>query len=148
MDPASANATQIGKDMLQKFMAAASSKSPEIPGDDSVRPANKSDNSLGILMHLLPTLGLLFIHVPFLNVLPPLGLWLYLRSDNSYLNEHGKEVVNFSLGVGLASLLGYLVCGCLNPFVAIAAGVMAVVGAVKATEGKLYRYPFTLRLIK
>jgi uncharacterized protein len=118
---------------------------PEVPEVDALAPANKSENTLGILMHIIPALGL-FLWIPFLNVVPPLALWLYHRSDSRYLDEHGKEVVNFSIGVGLAMFIGYFAC--VHWLVAIAGIILAVIGAIEASANKLYRYPLTLRLIK
>jgi uncharacterized protein len=118
---------------------------PGTDGSDATAlpPANKSENSLGILMHVLPTLGL-FWHVPFLNIVPPLALWLYMRGESRYLDEHGKEVLNFQLGVGLVMLVAF----CFSTPVVIAATILAIIGAIKASEAKLYRYPLTFRLLK
>jgi uncharacterized Tic20 family protein len=113
-------------------------------------PVDKNENSLGILCHLLALTTFL---VPFGNILGPLVLWLIKRGSSPYLDELGKEVVNFNIswfiysviaGLTLFILVGFL----LLPIVLLMWLILVVVAAIKASEGKIYRYPLTIRLIK
>ena len=66
----------------------------------------------------------------------------------------GKEALNFNITV----LFGAIVCALLDAGVHrfillgtalfIAWLVMTLIAAIKASEGSLYRYPFSLRLVK
>ena len=113
-------------------------------------PQNKDENSLGILCHLL---ALTTFIVPFGNVLGPLVLWLIKRGSSPYLDEVGKEAVNFNIswliygvvaGLSLFVVIGLL----LLPLVALVWLILVVVASIKASEGKIYRYPLTIRFIK
>jgi uncharacterized Tic20 family protein len=75
------------------------------------------------------------------------------RSDADVVSAHAAEVLNFHL-----SYLFYSICVLPLVFVLIgvpllvllglASLILAVIGAVRASDGVLYRYPLTIRLVK
>ena len=104
-----------------------------------------------MLCHIVALVGLLGNGIGF--VLGPLLIWMIKKEDHPFVDEQGKEAVNFQITMMLLAivcvLLAFFVIGLLLlPFVLIVAVVFSVVGAVKANEGEHYRYPFALRLIK
>jgi len=116
-------------------------------------PSAQYDKELGIAMHLLPLLGFVTPGIPVLNLVAPLILWLFKRADSPYLDAHGKEVLNFQITVTIAAVIsGLLVAVCIGiPMliaVAISLVIFAILGAVKASEKKIYRYPLSIKLIK
>jgi hypothetical protein len=122
----------------------------ELPPNGDPSPQDKNDNTLGILCHLL---GLAGFAVPFGNILGPLVLWLVKRADSPYLDAAGKEAVNFNISwaiyaavaaVSIFALIGFL----LFPLVCLVWVILVIVAAIKASDGKIYRYPLTIRLIK
>lgn len=83
-------------------------------------------------------------------MLVPLVIWLIKKDGSAFLNDQGKEVMNFQLCIFILSLLFTLTC-ILIPVayaLSIVALVLGIVGGVKANEGVAYRYPFNFRLIK
>jgi hypothetical protein len=87
------------------------------------------------------------------NILAPLIIWLTRRDTSAYVEMEAREALNFNISVAL----GWIVCGLLVfARIGIPLGallflywlVMAIVAAVKASEGVGYRYPFSLRLVK
>jgi hypothetical protein len=94
----------------------------------------------------------LLCHV--IGLFGPLVIWYYLkRGTSAYLDYHGKEALNFQITVFLA----YIVCAVLSivaiglllmPLVGLAALVLGLIGGVSSLDGKYYKYPFALRLIK
>ena len=103
-------------------------------------------------MHLLPFAGFL-APWPGINLLAPALLWLFKRADSPYLDAHGKAVVNFQITLTIAlfvAMLTLFICigVVLVPAVAIAGAILSIIGAIKASERKLYEYPFSLQLIK
>jgi hypothetical protein len=113
-------------------------------------PRNNDENTLGTLCHLLGFAGLL---VPFGNILGPLILWLLKRADSPYLDATGKEAVNFNISwmiyTALAFLSVFALVGFLFlPLVALGWLIFVITASIKASEGKIYRYPLTIRLIK
>lgn len=122
----------------------------EVSPDGKPSPANKDDNMLGLVCHLLAFAGFLF---PFGNVIGPLVLWLVKRGDSPYLDAVGKEVLNFNISwsiymtvaaLSLFVLVGFL----LLPLTALAWLILLVMGAISASSGKLHRFPLTIRLIQ
>jgi len=114
-----------------------------------ITPANKDQNTLGIVCHLLGFAGLAF---PFGNIIGPLVLWLIKRAESPYLDACGKEVLNFQISFSIYGLVAAALCfvfiGILIlPVIGIAWLVFVILGSIKASEGKLYRYPLTIRLI-
>ncbi len=104
-----------------------------------------------MLCHIVALVGLLGNGIGF--VLGPLLIWMIKKEDHPFVDEQGKEAVNFQITMMLLAivcgLLAFFVIGLLLlPIVLIVAVVFSVVGAVKANEGEHYRYPFALRLIK
>jgi len=104
-----------------------------------------------MLCHIIALVGLLGNGIGF--VLGPLLVWMIKKEDHPFVDEQGKEAVNFQLTMMLlaivCSFLILVVVGLfLLPIVIIVAVVFSVIGAIKANEGEHYRYPFALRLIK
>ena len=82
----------------------------------------------------------------------PLVVYLAMKGDSDYVAAQAKEALNFHI-----SLLIYCVVCIPLIFVAIgipllivigfASLVLAIIAAVKASDGASYRYPLTLRLV-
>ena len=110
----------------------------------------QDDRTWGMLAHL-SAFG--FFICPLGNVIGPLIVWLVKRDQSQFVADQGKEALNFNISV----LLAAIACGLLVlVLIGIALGaalfvfwlVMTIVAGIRASEGVLYRYPFTLRLIK
>jgi len=76
------------------------------------------------------------------------------KEEGPFVDDQGKEALNFQITVLIASivfaLLGHVICilTVLTPVPWMAGIVFALIGATKANEGIAYRYPFRLRLIR
>jgi hypothetical protein len=84
-------------------------------------------------------------------------IWLWKKDESPAVNAHGKEAVNFLITIlilfvalSILSLIPVLGCVMIPVTIIVAAGafVFQIIGALKAQDGKLYRYPVNLRLIK
>ena len=101
--------------------------------------------------HLGALIGLLGNGVGFLIV--PLIVWLIKKDDHPFIDEQGKESVNFQITMFLALFAGALLSLVLIGIpILIAAMIMMIVlpivAAIKASNGESYRYPLTIRFIK
>jgi uncharacterized Tic20 family protein len=101
--------------------------------------------------HLVALVGLFGNGIGFL--LGPLVMWLIKREDHPFIDDQGKEAVNFQLTMFIAIivsvLLIFVVIGIiLLPILGILNVVLVVVAAVKANNGESYRYPLTIRFLK
>lgn len=80
----------------------------------------------------------------------PLVIYLIKKDESAFVREHAKESLNFQISVFIIIVVLFIsVIGILLIWlVAILTFVLVIVATIKANEGKLYRYPFALRLIK
>ncbi len=88
-----------------------------------------------------------------LGFLAPLITWLIYRERSAFVEDQGKEALNFQItlliGYVIASVLVFVVIGvALLPLLWIASVILSIMGGVAANRGERYRYPFALRLIK
>lgn len=109
------------------------------------------EKTWAIAVHLLALLG--FIGIPLGNLLGPLIAWLVLRKDYPLVDEQGKEAVNFQISMSIYGLIAAILMVILIGFallmaVVIADVVLVIMAAVSVSNGKPYKYPFTIRLIK
>ena len=87
------------------------------------------------------------------HIVGPLIIWLAKRVDSPEIDAHGKESLNFQLSMliynVIAGILCLLIIGFAILFVLhILNVVFVIVASIQASEGKLYRYPISIRLIK
>ncbi|WP_428742922.1 DUF4870 domain-containing protein [Tenacibaculum sp.] len=59
---------------------------------------HNNQNTNAFLIHISAFAGYLF---PLGSILTPLILWQTLKERSTYLDEHGKEAVNFNISFGL-----------------------------------------------
>ncbi|MDN6862395.1 MULTISPECIES: DUF4870 domain-containing protein [Pseudomonas] len=103
-----------------------------------------------MLCHLAAFLGFVF---PFGSVVGPLILWQMKKEVDPFIDDQGKEALNFQITVAIAWLvcivLAFAVIGFfLMTALAIATVVLTIIGGIKANKGIAYRYPLTWRLVK
>lgn len=107
-------------------------------------PLASSDKALMILCHISALIGVGFV-LPFV-------VWLIKKNEPDLVAVHARETLNFHLSWLLYALicvpLTWILIGIpLLVALGLAAIVLAVIGAVKASNGILYRYPLTIRFI-
>jgi uncharacterized Tic20 family protein len=105
----------------------------------------------GMLAHLTALTGLLGI--PFGNIVGPLTIWLIKRNEMPFVDDQGKESLNFQITMTIpAIVLIFLIFTIIPiPFLIIlwmVTFILTIVGSIKANDGIPYRYPMTWRLIK
>jgi uncharacterized Tic20 family protein len=104
-----------------------------------------------VLCHASALIGLFLPAVG--HILPPLIVWLIKRGEFPEVDEHGKESLNFQISMLIYNLIGAILCLVLIGFVILGILyllnlILVIVASVQASDGKLYRYPLTIRLIK
>ncbi|PNS09531.1 DUF4870 domain-containing protein [Solilutibacter silvestris] len=118
----------------------------------SVGPSGISadERQWAMIAHLSALSGLI---IPLGHILGPLIVWLMKKDGMPFVDDQGKEALNFQITLSIAlfvcGLLIFVIIGIvLMPLVGLAGLILAVIAGIKANEGVAYRYPFTLRLIK
>lgn len=103
-----------------------------------------------VLCHVTALLGLFFHFLG--HIIGPLIVWLAKRGDSPEIDAHGKEALNFQISMLIYNAIAVILCFVLIGIPILIAlwvlnTVLVIVASIKASEGKFYRYPFTLRLI-
>ena len=86
------------------------------------------------------------------HIVGPLIVWLAKHGDSPEIDAHGKESLNFQISMLIYDAIAAILCLVLIGFPILIAlwilnTVFVIIASVKASEGKFYRYPFTIRLI-
>lgn len=111
---------------------------------------DREARTLGMVCHLSALIGLLGI--PLLNIVGPLAVWLWRKDMYVFVDDQGKESLNFQITMTLLAivagiltliLIGWILLG----IIWIVNLVLVIIAASKANKGEAYRYPFNLRLI-
>lgn len=89
----------------------------------------------------------------FTSFLGPLIVWLIKKDESSFVDNQGKEALNFQITVAIALIASGLLCfACIGivlmPAVGIVDLVFCIVACAKANGGEAYRYPVCIRFIK
>ena len=103
-----------------------------------------------VLAHATALVGFL---VPVAgHIVGPLIVWLAKRQDSAEIDAHGKESINFQISMLIWNIVaGILVLVVIGIPILILLHVLniifVIVASIRASEGKLYRYPLSIRLI-
>ena len=95
--------------------------------------------------------------------LGPLIVWLIQKDKMTFVDDQGKEALNFQLNILVLSLalvpigaivvfltfgLGLVVVAPVAVGLGLLAIIFPILGAVQANSGEAYRYPYVIRVIK
>ena len=123
------------------------------PSDTTAPRASPTENerTWGMLAHLSALAGVVIWLLGC--VLGPLAVWLARRDQSEFVAAHAREALNFNITVVLAAvvclaLMVVFVGFILGTALFIGWLVLTLIAAIRASEGELYRYPFSLRLVK
>jgi uncharacterized protein len=122
-----------------------------------MQETNPEARNFGMLCHLLALAGLVLPAVA--SILGPLIIWLMKRDQYPFVDDQGKESLNFQItlwivGVALGVItaatccVGGIITFPLMGVVYIYSLVGPIIAGLKANEGYCYRYPFCFRFIK
>jgi uncharacterized Tic20 family protein len=110
----------------------------------------KDERLWGMLCHLTAFAGLI---IPLGWILGPLIVWLIKKDEMPFVDDQGKESLNFQLTMFIAFIIsailifvviGFLLIGVLYIYEII----VLIIASIKANEGMRYRYPYTIKFIK
>ena len=115
-----------------------------------VGAADQQVRNTAAAAHLSTFAGLI---VPFGSVIGPLAIWLTRRDRDPFIDQAGREALNFGITIavyGSVLLVAALMLVGIPPLIVgvVAWVVLASLAAVKASQGETYRYPLTLRLVR
>ena len=110
----------------------------------------KWERNWAMYIHFAQLLNMLF---PFAGLVAVIIMWQIKKEESSYVDRHGKIVLNWMLSYFLYGivclLLVYIGVGIvLLLLLKIAIFILAIVGGVKANDGIVWEYPLSIRFFK
>jgi len=108
-----------------------------------VTPSSE-DRTMAILAHVLCIVA---------GFIAPLVIYLVKKDSSPYATAHAKEALNFQLTMMIAYIISFilmfvLIGILLMVLLSIANLVLIIIATIKASENKLYKYPFSIKFVK
>ncbi len=131
----------------------------------------KTQRNWAMATHLA-ALAICFVAIPLGNIWGPLIVWLWKRHEVPGVDEHGKAALNFHISIVLYLLIGAIVLGVplliltfvpflglltipllwlmgvVGSLIILVEIILTIIAAVKASDGSMFNYPLSLKLIK
>lgn len=120
-------------------------------GKTMAKEKSKQANTWAMFCHLSALS--LFTGIPLGHIIAPLIIWLIKKDEFPFVDEQGKESLNFQISMTIYGAVAGLLCLALVgfvllPIIVVADIVLIIVASVKTNQGEKYQYPFTIRFIK
>jgi len=105
---------------------------------------NSDEKTIAALSHILTFAA---------PVLAPLIIYVIKKNESAFVAKHAKESLNFQLtlmilfisfAILMMVLVGFFLVWALGVFSVI----LIIVATIRASEGRIYRYPFNIRFIQ
>lgn len=133
IDPATGRAKAMGLTESHRLYASWCHWGPTIAG-----------------VSVMATSGITFIIPP----LVALALWQIKNSESQFIDDHGKEALNFQISLILLALIlipiTIFTCG-IGAILYIGLPILMIVGGIfggiRAHKGEFFRYPMCIRLV-
>ena len=103
-------------------------------------PTN-DEKTMAILSHILTLIA---------PILAPLIIYLIKKDESDFVRWHARESLNFQITIAIVCIILFIsIVGILLLwFVGIFSLICVIIATIRASEGKLYKYPFSIRLVK
>ena len=107
-------------------------------------PPTSDEKTMAMLSHILTLVA---------GFIPPLVIWLVKKDESKFVAENAKESLNFMITLFIAYIAAFILMFILIGFLLVtliwvAQLIFVIMATIKTNEGKIYRYPVNLRLIK
>ncbi|MFN8265799.1 MAG: DUF4870 domain-containing protein [Chitinophagaceae bacterium] len=105
---------------------------------------SSDERTMAILCHVLSI---------FFWIFPPLIIYLTKKDESPYVAEHAKEALNFQISITIFYFVAGILVLLLIGFLLLIAIyflniILCIIATIKASDNVLYRYPFSIRLVK
>jgi uncharacterized Tic20 family protein len=123
---------------------------PEPSETEKPQEITKDEKTWAMLAHISGFAGFVF---PFGNIIGPLLIWILKKEDMPFVDDQGKEALNFQISITIYVLISIILVFVLIGIpvliiIGIFAIIMIIIAAINSYDGKYYRYPLTIRVIK
>lgn len=104
----------------------------------------QDEKNLALIMHVLSLVGF--------SLIGPLIVWLVKKDESAFIDAQGRELLNFQISFLIYAIVCIPLCFVLIGIpllivVGLASFILTIIGLVKATEGKIYRFPVTIKML-
>lgn len=112
---------------------------------------SKSERQWATGCHLAALAG---YFVPVASIIAPLVVWLLKRADGAFVDDQGKESLNFQISLLIYFFISILLIPVLGLGIFLLGAlvifdfVCIIIAATKSSEGIAFRYPACIRFIK
>ncbi|WP_223669889.1 DUF4870 domain-containing protein [Kangiella shandongensis] len=119
----------------------------------SSEEASSEEKNWAMISHIAAFAALIPL-VPLIGmVLGPLFVWLFKKEEMPLVAQNGIEALNFNITMFIAYCVALVLCIILIG-IPILVGlvifhfIVTILAAIKASEGGVYQYPFSIKLVK
>ena len=133
-----------------KEPAQESVQEPVKESNEDFKPWGMEMNQFCLLMHLSQFASYI---VPAAGLVLPIVMWSTNKDKSEIIDQHGKNILNWMISsviyIVISMILMLVLIGFVTIFaVLICTIVFSVIGAIKANDGQVYKYPLTITFIK
>jgi uncharacterized Tic20 family protein len=111
-------------------------------------PLTPEERQWGMFCHLSALIGHLLLG--FGHIVGPLIIWLVKKDQMPFVNQEGKESLNFQLSCTLYAIVSLVFCFLGLPvflLVMLFDIIVVIMACIDVSNGKPYRYPLCIRFI-
>lgn len=115
-----------------------------------IRELSESERNWAMFCHLSAFAGFFF---PFGGIIGPLICWLSRKDESQWVDQNGKQSLNFQISVLLYMVLAIPLCFIIVGipivvFLGFLKVICIIIASVKASKGEEFRYPVTIPFIQ
>jgi uncharacterized protein len=114
------------------------------------KPWGMEINQFCMLLHLSQFAGYV---VPMAGTVLPIIMWATNKDQSELIDKHGKNILNWMISSFIYMIVGFILVFVfigipLLIALAICSIIFIIIGAVKANDGIIYKYPLAIDFIK
>jgi uncharacterized Tic20 family protein len=115
-----------------------------------IRELSESERTWAMLCHLSAFAGFFF---PFGGIIGPLICWLSRKDESQWIDQNGKQSLNFEISILLYIVLAAPLCIIIIGipiviFLVFLKVICIIIASVKASKGEEFKYPVTIPFIQ
>ena len=139
------------KNYIMSEENTSSAEQPVVePVSNDFKPWGMETNQFCMLMHLSQFASFI---VPFGGIIMPIVMWSTNKEQSDLVNEHGKNILNWIISsfiyLFVSFILTFVLIGIVTLIAtAVCSLIFTIIGAVKANNGQVYKYPLSIQFIK
>ncbi len=137
----------------EKIEESQEAKEEQIQGTPEAQTQPEGEKLPADIRNMAMLCHLLGIFPGIFGLIGPLIIWLVKKDSHPFINDNGKAAINFIISMIIYYMISFvltlIVIGALLlPVLVVLQIVFVIIGALRASEGKVYRYPIAINFLK